>query len=272
MNQAETDWAAINDETADRFVDYLDEVFEQSEIRRYKRAAFQILGADPGANILDVGCGTGDDALALAERVAPGGRVTGLDTSASLVTEAQRRAPEVVDFRTGDAEALPFPDGVFDGVRADRVLMHVPDPAAAVAEMARVVRPGGRVVVTEPDWDTLVIDGGDPEVGRALMTGHFARVVRHPQIGRSLPRLFAEAGLDEIRVADTKNVVIGELTKADRLFGLATAVEWAGEFGIDGHTAAVWRAALERADDEGCFFCAVTGYTVFGLGSEEGPV
>lgn len=272
-DRAELDWAHVHAGVAERVRDYLDTVSAHPEIRRYKEATYDLVGAEPSAHILDVGCGTGDDVYAMSRRVMPGGSVTGVDNSEELIAAARTGTDEAVAFRAADIADLPFGVGEFDGVRADRVLMHVDEPVRAIAEMVRVLRGGGRLVVTEPDWDSLVVDGGNTDVGRRLLAAHFATVVRHPRIGRSLLRRFIEAGLREAAVADCKNTIVRDLGTADRMFGLAVAAERAARY-LPGEADAVgrWRQALESADARGLFFCAVTGYTVVGRKPELGHI
>src|SRR5207237_927022 len=98
----------------------------------------------------DLGCGLGDDTVQIAKRIGSTGRVTGVDVSAGMIDEARRRTEKLglpIDFEVGDSQALRFDSGTFDGVRAERMLMHVPDAERAVAEMARVLAPGGRISV-----------------------------------------------------------------------------------------------------------------------------
>jgi ubiquinone/menaquinone biosynthesis C-methylase UbiE len=108
-----------------------------------KRESYDLLAVAPGSTILEVGCGLGDDAAALARRVAPGGSVVAVDGSETMVDAARRRHGDVagLSFDIADATRLPFGDSTFDGCRIDRVLQHVGDPAAAVRDMARVLRP-----------------------------------------------------------------------------------------------------------------------------------
>jgi ubiquinone/menaquinone biosynthesis C-methylase UbiE len=103
----------------------------------------------PGERVLDIACGTGLVTFAAADGVGPGGTVVGTDLSDTMVAEAQTRARERrvdVRFERMDAEALAFPDGSFDAALCALGLMYVPDPDKALAEMTRVVAPGGRVV------------------------------------------------------------------------------------------------------------------------------
>lgn len=107
-------------------------------------AALDAARVIPGTRLLDAGCGAGLLALLASLR---GARVTALDASAELVAIARERLPEA-EVGEGDLEALPFADGSFDAVTAVNTVFYAADMAAAMRELARVVRPGGRVVVT----------------------------------------------------------------------------------------------------------------------------
>jgi SAM-dependent methyltransferase len=151
--------------------------------------------------VLDVGCGAGGDAVAIAALVAPGGRVVGVDTSRTMVEEARRRAAGralPVEFRVARAEHLDAPDGSFDACRFERVLQHLADPATALHEAARILRPGGQVAAFEPDWLGLEITGGDPEVTRRVL-GRMLGTIPSPGVGARLPQLLSEAGFEEVR-------------------------------------------------------------------------
>jgi len=159
------------------FVRYLDERGALEFFQLLERQMAHRLAVTAGGRYLDVGCGTGDDVRGLARLVVPGGEVVGIDSSEAMVAEATRRAEGTglpVAFRRGDAHHLEFADGAFDGCRVRRVLTHLAEPQRAVAEMARVTRPGGRVVAYEADWETFVLDAAD----RAVLNAG-----RHDQIG-----------------------------------------------------------------------------------------
>jgi demethylmenaquinone methyltransferase/2-methoxy-6-polyprenyl-1,4-benzoquinol methylase len=117
--------------------------------RRWKRRLVGLAQLGPGQHALDVCCGTGDVALALART---GAEVTGLDFSPEMLAVARRRAQvsnTPVDLVQGDALALPFADATFDAVTISYGLRNLADFAAGVGEMARVLRPGGRLVVLD---------------------------------------------------------------------------------------------------------------------------
>ncbi len=116
------------------------------------------LAPEPGLRWLDVGCGNGAFTEMLVERCAPAS-VDGIDPSeGQLVFARARPASRLARFHQGDAMALPFPDGMFDVAVMPLVIFFVPDPARGIAEMARVVRPGGAVIAYA--WD--MCGGGFP--------------------------------------------------------------------------------------------------------------
>ena len=114
----------------------------------WRRAAAKATAVPEGGAALDVACGTGALTRALARRVGPSGRVVGLDFSAGMLDGARRRSTDIT-WVQGDALELPFGDGEFDAATIAFGLRNLADPARGLAEMARVVRPGGRTVVLE---------------------------------------------------------------------------------------------------------------------------
>lgn len=184
--------------------EFLQGQFAFSFVQEAARRTLELLALEPGGSVLDLGCGNGEFLLLLARLVGPQGRVVGVDHAPAFVAEARERVAAegleaMVSVAEGDAYALPFDDGSFDAARCERVLMHLEDPTAGLREMRRVVRPGGWVVATEPDWLGLVVDHPDPEAFDMLYEC-FTRRFRQPRMGRSLYRHFLEAGLIEREV------------------------------------------------------------------------
>jgi ubiquinone/menaquinone biosynthesis C-methylase UbiE len=231
--------------------------------RAYKAASFARLELAEGDDVLDVGCGTGEDALALAART-PGAAVIGVDADAEKIAEAHRRAlgvPRPVDFRVGDAYRLEFESAAFDAVRADKVFHHLDDPAKALAEMVRVARPGGRVVVSDVDYDTLIVDGPPPALTRRIVAHHADRMPSGT-VGRRLPTLFRTAGLASVEVL-AQVALVTEYD--DEVLHLRDKAEAARDAAIIAPTeAARWLAELADAAAAGRFLCAVSVFTVRG--------
>jgi SAM-dependent methyltransferase len=170
------------------------------QIRRVRAVATAALDPRPGRRLLDAGCGVGEAARDLAAAVAPGGEVVAVDASTTTVAAAAARHDgSAVRYEVADVLALPYPDGEFDGVRTERVLQHVADPDAAIAELVRVTRPGGRVCLVDTDWESLAVDGVPEDIVDAMVTSFLARdLLHHPTMGRTLRRRLIRAGVRDV--------------------------------------------------------------------------
>jgi SAM-dependent methyltransferase len=224
------------------------------------RGSIAALELEPGDAALDVGCGVGDDVRLLGEIVGPAGRAVGVEVNEELVAEARARtAPgSCAEFVVADAHDMPFADDTFDAARVERALQHMADPSAVVAEVARVVRSGGRFVALEPDWDTIVVSGGDLETTRAVARA-CAGQVRHPDAGRRLGEWFAVAGIELIRL-EALAIPIRSVAVADQVLGLHDVILAADPPGM--------RDWLERAtqqETENAFVAVATGFGAFGV-------
>jgi SAM-dependent methyltransferase len=163
------------------------------------------LGLGSGQRLLDVGCGLGDAALALADDLGDNGEIVGVDASAAMVRVARSKADAArcrVRFTIGDAHSLAEPDDSFDVVRCERTLQWLADPIAAVAEMARVVRPRGRVSLIDTDWSTFAIDVGDDDLAAMVRNAMRNERGRPSNVGRRLLDLVRDAGLVPVARAE----------------------------------------------------------------------
>lgn len=170
-------------------------------------AAYLLPELSPGLSLLDVGCGPGTISVDLARRVAPG-RVVALDRSVDIVSQTRALADAQgvsLEARIGDAYALPLPDASFDVVHAHQVLQHLSDPVRALADMRRVVRPGGVVAVRDSDYASFAWAPADPLLSRWLDV--YRAVARHnqaePDAGRFLKRWALAAGFRDVRVSSS---------------------------------------------------------------------
>ena len=253
-------------ERVDHLVGYLDGATAVQRIFEGKQRRAALLTPVPGLSVLDVGCGTGDSLRMIAERVLPGGRAVGVDVSASLLEVGRTRAGDQgwsAEWVEADAGDLPFDDGEFDSALAERVLQHVEDPAAVLREMRRVIRPGGMVVLAEPDWGSLSVDAGDPAMCEVVARKAGA-LVRHRRVGRSLRRLLVEAGFVDVEV-DAEVHVSADLALVRELALLDQAVsdlEDSGE--IDGDLLRQWQKALAADAAAGRFNAALTLFVARG--------
>lgn len=115
---------------------------------RWRRRAVRASAARPGETVLDCATGTGDLAIAFRKAVGLSGRVTGIDFVPEMIELARRKAPEI-EFEVGDVTALRFPDASFDVASISFGIRNVSDPARGIAEMTRVLRSGGRLIILE---------------------------------------------------------------------------------------------------------------------------
>ena len=153
------------------------------------------------ASILDLGCGTGVVARALASQEGFSGNVTGIDYSPELISAAQRLAEDEgltkeVEFRVGDAQSLEDGDESYDAVILHTVVSHVPDPVAVISETARVLKPGGLVAIFDGDYASLTYAASNHEFDAEMVQAILAGIVANPYIMRELPTLLRTSGLE----------------------------------------------------------------------------
>lgn len=192
-------------------------------VRAYRDVMRELTGT---ARVLDLGAG-------------PGGETTfvGVDNSVVMARRAATRGRRMA---VGDAAALPFADGAFTAVRADRVFQHLADPVRALAETVRVTEPYGRVVVADPDQSTLTIDAGGCPLA-AVVTRFRRTHVRNADFAERAAAVFTAAGLTDVAVRRWRLV----LTDPARAFGITTWGELMVSEGLfDRRQWREWEAAL----------------------------
>ena len=182
-----------------------------------------------------------------------------------MVDAAQKRHVSVagLSFELADATELPFEDASFDACRIDRVLQHIADPARAIAEMVRVLRPDGVLVAFDNDWETLTVDSTDRALTRTIMN---TWCDRFPSgwIGRRLVPLFLQADLRDV-TTQPMTCVLRELDVADQVFSYFSTAERLLQDGVIARTDLDrWSDELRAADASGQFFTSYTGFLVSG--------
>ena len=243
------------DEAASRAVE---EVYGTADVVEQRRVVMAALAPAAGERAADVGCGPGLLACQIARAVGPSGRVTGIDASPSMLAIAARRecgpgaAPlELVEADVGGP--LPLEDGSVDLAVSTQVYEYVPDMPAALAEVRRALAPGGRLLVLDTDWDSLVWRSSDDALMRRVMTA-WDEHLAHRDLPRRLPELLAGAGfaLRSTAAVPMLNVGYARDTYSGGLLELIARFV-RGRAGVSEAEADGWSAGL-RGMGDGYFF------------------
>ncbi len=225
-----------------------------------------LLRLQAGAAVFDLGCGHGAAFPALAARVGPAGRVVRLDVSRTLLAEAEKRFGKSglpVDLHLGDAHALPFEAGTFEAARADRVFLFLRDPAVAFAELVRVTKAGGRVVVSEADLETAAVDAQDARTSREVLAAMADRLP-NGRIGRRLRAMFIDAGLEDVGL-QLFPIQSTSFAEWNSRVGATGALEHAVKLGcVSSAAAAAWLEDLWERDEAGRFLATGTFFMACG--------
>ena len=185
-----------------------DDDFQQLLSRRSAatHAAYLLPRLSGGMKVLDFGCGPGNISVGLAEKVAPG-ELHGIDMEESQIELARAAASagghDNMAFQVGNVTELPFDDDTFDAAHCHAVLMHIPDTQGALAEVKRVLKPGGLIASREVIVASSFLEPEYPEIKNAW--GVFAGLLQgnggHPQFGKELKGALLEAGFGDITVS-----------------------------------------------------------------------
>jgi ubiquinone/menaquinone biosynthesis C-methylase UbiE len=236
----------------------LDARYRARDIVRRRQLVRNAVAAQPGERILDIGCGPGYYVAELAEEVGPDGSVTGIDPAEPMLKVAERRCEKLASTTlvAGEATALPVEDASFDAALSVQVLEYVGDVGAALGEIHRVLRPGGRVVLWDVDWTTVSWHSGDPaRMDRVLRA--WDEHVADPALPRRLAPLLRAAGFDDVRM-EAHVFATPELTEEAYGGALVGIVEpFVALRGLE-DDARAWAAEQQELNERGEFYFAVT--------------
>ena len=257
------------DSMTDRVMQF-DEAASRQVLRTYmtpdiveqRRIVMEALAPEPGERVLDIGSGPGLMAVELAAAVGSEGRVDGVDVSDSMLAIANEQpraeASAPITFTVAEALALPFAGESFDVVVSTQVYEYVHDMPAALAQAHRVLKPGGRIVILDTDWDSIVWRSSDRERMRRVLSTWDAHLA-DPFLPRTLPSALARAGFTGIRSDVVPMFNVGyelETFSAGLLEMIARFVGGRGEVSVE--EAAAWAEDLRTLGED--YFFSLNRY------------
>jgi ubiquinone/menaquinone biosynthesis C-methylase UbiE len=237
-------------------------IYLTPDVVAQRKRILEALALTTGERVLDIGSGPGLLAYDMALAVGPKGRVCGVDISQPMIAMAEKRCSEQpwAEFRIAGATELPYPDDEFDAAVSTQVYEYVRDVPAALAELHRVLRPGGRAVILDTDYDSLVIHTEDaPRMARVLSAWdeHFV----HAHLPRMLSGQLRDAGFVVRRRAA---IPMFNPEFEDNTYGkgmLAMMAKFAvGRNGVSQSEAEAWFAEFAMLGAQGKFFFSLNRY------------
>ncbi|MFQ5775082.1 MAG: class I SAM-dependent methyltransferase [Kiloniellaceae bacterium] len=247
------------DEDASRRIE---RVYQTPDVVAQRRDVLEALDLTPGERVLDVGSGPGLLAYDMAAAVGPEGRVRGIDLSEDMLAMSRARCAEHpwAEFEPADAAKLPYPDGGFDAAVSTQVYEYVPDIPAALAELYRVLRPGGRAVILDTDYDSLVMHTENrARMARVLAAWdeHFV----HAGLPRTLSPQLRDAGFTVRRraVIPMFNPEYDTDTFSHGMIGIIASFV-VGRKGVTREEADAWAAELRELGERGRYFFSLNRY------------
>ena len=255
----------LDDPTLDALVARLEARGKHPRFIQMMGQYLDAMDIDSAATVIDLGCGTGVAARTIARRPTFSGRVTGIDRSPYLTTTATRLArqegiAEKVEFRSGDSHSLYIADASFDAVVAHTLISHVEDERAVMTEIARIVKPGGKVTIFDGDYLTLTFASADSAKAKLADEMIVNALITNPRVMREMPRLLRDLGL--VLVQSFANVV-ADIGKADFFAsGLESLIALLPKAGAmsEAEARSLVDAAIKQSN-EGTYFAATNFYS-----------
>lgn len=243
----------------------LEAVYQTPDIIAQRHRTLTALEPREGEHILDIGAGPGLLVADMAAVVGPEGHVTGLEISDSMLAVARRRCASLpiadrITLVKGDATAPPFPDSSFDAATSTQVYEYVPDVDLALAELHRVLRPGGRALILDSDWASIVWNTTDQARMNRVLAAWVDRFA-DPHLPRSLSRRLRDAGF-QIRHRAILALLNPEYDPNS--YSVANASIMAdyvtGRYGLTPDEVQAWQQDLTQLGAEGRYFFSLNRY------------
>jgi len=249
----------------DALLSYLESTNNDPSVKACKQLAIEALAPQAGEHILDVGCGLGHITIEVARLVGGAGRVTAIDISEIMIREVRKRLSddygERVEFRVEDAHRMSLENHTFDGCLVINTLMHCGKPAKVLSEVKRVLKPHGRLVVLEPDWQTLVVSTGN-RLADDIAVDAIRQCLTNSRIGHHLPSVMRAVGFRDVLLS-SGTITTRDYTRADHAWKIKESIVHAQRAGsLSATQAAIVLNALESSSEADRFYASMTGYVV----------
>lgn len=238
------------------------EEFNKSKGATARRAKIlESLALKPGFRVLDVGSGPGNQVFEISSVLGDKGRVDGVDAAESALDIARHRCAGLtnVHFQLGDATNLPFDDATFDAVMSSQVFEYLDDVGGAIAEMFRVLKSGGRVLIHDSEWGALLWRSSNPERMARIMKiwdGHLA----DPHLPQSLSRKLIDAGFKNVHAEPVVQVETSyDPTSASAIL-IKFVVGYVVSQGVSQSEADAWADDLRALGSSGDYFLSHNEY------------
>lgn len=241
----------------------MDVMLSLESIRAVKQHAIASMQLKPGDSVLEVGCGTGEDAELIGQLVGDKGSVVAIDLSQRMINEAKRRSTQAnVDYLVADASHLSCLKHSFSACHADRLLVSHNNYQAFFKEIVRVVKPAGVICFTDVDALSIVIHPFSDSTRVILEQLHQSFV--NPDIGRRLPELFIQNGLQDVAIIPEISMIrsfetLGKIFQFPRI-----AAEAVRRGKLSKKEADQWFEDMHKAGQEGYFLYSIALFTVIG--------
>jgi len=247
------------DETASQ---QLEAVYLTPDVIEQRERVMALLAPRDGERALDIGCGPGLTTEGLARAVGASGSVLGIDIAQPMLAIAARRCAHLpqVRFDRCDVNSLSVPDGSVDVALASQVYEYVDDIDRALVELARVIRPGGRAVLVDTDWESAVWASSDEDRMRRVLDT-WNEHIPHPQLPRSLKRRMEVAGFSDVQVAIVPllNLSYDPATYSVGMMSLIGNFA-TGRNGLSAADIAAWREDARHMGDREAYFFSLNRY------------
>ena len=236
--------------------------YSTPDIARQRLQTLKALALNTGESVVDVGCGTGFLISEMAAMVGDTGSLTGVDFSQDMLDVAVQRCESLpqVTLRQGSAVDLPLNDDSFDAATCTQTLLYVPDVDQSIAELARVLKVGGRLAVVETDWNGAIVNSSDPAMTQVIFQS-FQKPIPNPNLPTKLSPMLRKHGFGAINIEAIPIINTG-YTSAN--FS-PSIVKWASDMAvrekdISREEADVWMADLRAKAEKGEYFFSVNRF------------